>query len=404
MKKNDNLLTVAVYAFLTALAVLLFGVLLYRFGAVATAIGGVLTAIRSVFIGIAIALILNPTLSFFEQSYDKLFCKKKKKPRLVHALGLITTYLLLLLLLAGVIRILIPELIDAVTKLKGQSEKVLADLQVRIDAFLEKIELPSLAADESQEKLHINLAEVLNGWASSLIGLLTGALPGLLSYASNAFSGFKDYFLGIVISVYLLAFRNSVKAGARRVTASVFSEKHAVALSEIGSITYRTYLSFFTAKFYDATIVCCISYIAFTVLEIPYAILIGLLFGVLNLIPFVGPVIGGFIGWIIVLIFAPQKALLYILVILAIQALDSYVIEKYIIGASVIGLSSFWVLVSVTIMGGLFGFTGMLLAAPTFAMGRILVLRFMEHVNLKKEEKNAVSAESTEEADSEKTE
>lgn len=78
MKKNDNLFTAAVYVFLTALSVLLFAVILFRIGAVTSAIGGFLTAIRSVIIGIAIALILNPTLSFFEQFYDKLFCKKKR--------------------------------------------------------------------------------------------------------------------------------------------------------------------------------------------------------------------------------------------------------------------------------------------------------------------------------------
>ena len=392
MKKNDNLFTAAVYVFLTALSVLLFAVILFRIGAVTSAIGGFLTAIRSVIIGIAIALILNPTLSFFEQFYDKLFCKKKKKPRLTHTLGLITTYFLLLILIAGVIWILIPQLIDAVTTLKNQSEHYLADLQVRIDELLEKIELPSLAAGETQEKLHINLVEIINGWITSLIGLLTGALPGLISYASNAFSEFKDYFLGIIISVYFLAFRKTVKAGTRKITASIFPEKTSKTLYDLGQITYRTYLSFYTAKFYDATIVCCMSYIALTVLDIPYAILIGLLFGVMNLVPFVGPIIGGFIGWIIVLIFAPQKALLYIIVILAIQALDSYIIEKHVIGASVIGLSNFWILVSVTVMGGLFGFAGMLLAAPTFAMGKVLVLRLMEHVNRRKAEK-AASAE-----------
>ena len=179
--------------------------------------------------------------------------------------------------------------------------------------------------------------------------------------------GSANLFVGILISIYLLNYKETIFANTRKIVAATCSEQRSRSLYEFSKIINETFIGFIVGRILDAIIIGILTYICMLVFNMPLALLIAVIVGVTNVIPFFGPFLGAIPSICLLMLEDPVKAGYFIIMILVIQQIDGNVIGPKIVG-SAIGISSFWVLIAVLIGGGLFGFLGMALGVPVFAV------------------------------------
>ncbi|MBQ6621979.1 MAG: AI-2E family transporter [Mogibacterium sp.] len=201
---------------------------------------------------------------------------------------------------------------------------------------------------------------------------------------------FGNVFIGILISVYLLNYKEQLFAITRKIIAATCSEKRARGLSEFAGIINETFISFINGRLLDGAVIGVLTYIIMNAMNMPLPELISVIVGVTNVIPFFGPFIGAIPSALLLLIIEPMQALYFLIMILIIQQIDGNIIGPRIVGHK-IGISSFWVLLAVLIGGGLFGFLGMALGVPIFAVFYRYMDKFTSSRLSKKEKKVATS-------------
>jgi predicted PurR-regulated permease PerM len=206
-------------------------------------------------------------------------------------------------------------------------------------------------------------------WAQK--NLLDNDLKGLAETVSTSVvamvKALINVFVGILISVYLLNYKEKLFAIGRKITNSHFSAQNTKRIYEFFEVINVTFIGFIIGRIIDACIIGCLTYVCMLGLELPMPELISVIVGVTNVIPFFGPFLGAIPSACLILLESPRQCLYFCIMILIIQQLDGNVIGPKVVG-SVIGLSSFWVLIAVLLGGGFFGFAGMALGVPVFAV------------------------------------
>ena len=199
-------------------------------------------------------------------------------------------------------------------------------------------------------------------------------LPQVGSFVTNLTSGVYTVFrtvynlvIGIIVSVYLLSDLEHFGAAFKRLLYSLFSIETAEKLLDGIRFTDRTFMGFINGKLLDSAIVGLICYIFCAVVQMPYALLVSVIVGITNIIPFFGPLIGAIPSAFIILMVNPFQCLIFIVFVIILQQIDGNFIGPKILGSSV-GISGFWVMFSIILGAGLFGFWGMLLGVPVFVV------------------------------------
>ena len=173
--------------------------------------------------------------------------------------------------------------------------------------------------------------------------------------------------VGIVIAVYILIAKERFQAQSKKLVVSMFKPQRANRILEIARLTNRCFGGFIVGKLIDSLIIGVISYIGMVILGLPYALVSSVFVGLTNIIPFFGPLIGIVIGGVLILLQSPMDCLYFVIFELALQQVDGNIIGPRILGEK-LGISDFWILVSITLFGGLFGFPGMILGVPVFTV------------------------------------
>jgi predicted PurR-regulated permease PerM len=204
--------------------------------------------------------------------------------------------------------------------------------------------------------------------------LQTTILPKLGNLISNVSTGVRyvlqgvyNLVIGIIVSMYVLGNTEGFVANAKRLIYSIMSVDTAKKFLEILRFTDRTFIGFLNGKLVDSAIIGLICYIGCVILKMPYALLVSVLVGVTNIIPFFGPLIGAIPSAIIILMVDPFKCLIFIVFVILLQQLDGNIIGPKILGSSV-GINGFWIMFSIIVGAGFFGFWGMLLGVPVFVV------------------------------------
>ncbi len=358
----------------TAFCVIACSILFYMALAYLPVIGTALKSlarILSPFIwGLIITYLLAPLYKglyqgFFLPLTEKLSGKKKKtSPKLAKALSVLLSIIVFLAMITALVYLIIPQLYSSVEtivnnspgyidKLSEWSKNTLANYPELRDFVIEKF-----------EEINTNLFT----WVRDTI------LPGLGSFVSNITAGVY-YFLravyniviGIIVSAYLLSNMESASARAKRLCYCVFGVEWAEKIRRAIRFTDRTFMGFINGKLLDSAIIGLICYIVCAILKMPYALLVSVIIGVTNIIPFFGPLIGAIPSAFIILLVDPLKALIFVIFIIILQQLDGNIIGPKILGSS-IGINGFWVMFSIILGAGLFSFWGMLLGVPVFVV------------------------------------
>lgn len=209
---------------------------------------------------------------------------------------------------------------------------------------------------------------------SRLTNFLTGVSSGVL----NVLIFVKNWLIGLIVMVYLLNMKETLTAQSKKIIYGCFHLKLANAIIEEMRFVNQMFGGFIIGKLLDSLIIGVICFFATTLMKMPFALLISVIVGVTNIIPFFGPFIGAVPSGFLVLLVSPMKCLYFLLWILLLQQFDGNILGPKILGNST-GLSSFWVLFSILLFGGLFGFVGMIIAVPAFAVIYDLVARAVNH-------------------------
>ena len=335
---------------------------------------GVLTklvaALAPVIYGLVFGYLLKSIMVFFEKTFLLKFGARihpadaKKAKRLARSLSVTLTVGLAILVICGSLALLLPQLIVSVEGLANNMEGYFNTVVSWVQKYLD--DNPQLEGYVVQ--LLGNVTENLEEWIRTRI--LAEASRILSSLTSGVFSVLRELFnmvVGIVISVYVLYHKEVFGAQAKKVMFSFFKRERANRLLRGFAFVDKTFGSYMSGKLIDSFLVFLVCYLVLVILKMPYAMLISFLVGVTNMIPFFGPFIGAIPAGIIILLEAPQKCLIFAIFITVLQQIEGNIIYPKIQGQTM-GLSGFWVMFATLLFGGLFGFWGLVLGVPVFAV------------------------------------
>ena len=354
---------------------IIFFFLIYRFDGFGDAIS-TLTGILMPFIyGAVIAYLLKPVCNTIE-AFLRRFIPEKMKG-LINALSVTFTILFGLLLIYALCMMIIPQLITSVTTLYYTAQANITKFMYWANhlEFIEKNEQIMELLNSAYAALNTNLDTwIKNTLLPSMQNILSGAALGVL----NVVVVLKNLIIGIIVAVYMLASRKRFVQQGKMVLYSVVKPRWASLITEEVKYADRMFGGFINGKILDSAIIGLLCYIGCLIFKFPSALLVSVIIGVTNVIPFFGPFIGAVPATLLILIQNPIKALWFVLFVLVLQQLDGNVIGPKILGNTT-GLSSFWVLFAILLFGGLWGFVGMIVGVPLFAVIYDVIKKLVIH-------------------------
>jgi len=252
------------------------------------------------------------------------------------------------------------------------------EVQELIDKVNGILKNDSEIADMFENTL-LHTTDYLRNWAMN--DLLPKSNQYLTSITSGLISIFKvllNIVVGLIVSVYLLFSKETFVGQFKKLTYALFKPKRANIIIETARKSNEIFGGFISGKILDSTIIGIICYIVLLIMKMPYAVLVSVIVGVTNVIPFFGPFIGAVPGFIIIVLANPLQGLYFLIVIFILQQVDGNIIGPAILGDST-GLSAFWVLFSILFFGGFWGIAGMLIGCPLFAVIYTIIKDFVNY-------------------------
>ena len=354
---------------------IIFFFLIYRFDGFGNAIS-TLTGILMPFIyGAVIAYLLKPVCNTIE-GFLRRFIPEKMNG-LINVLAVTFTILFGFLVIYALLMMIIPQLITSVTTLYYTAQANFARF-MRWANHLEFIENNEQIMDllnSAYDTINTNLDSwIKNTLMPSMQNIVSGAALGVLNIVTVA----KNLIIGIIVAVYMLASRKRFVQQAKLILYSIVKPRWAELITEEIKYADKMFGGFINGKIMDSAIIGVLCYIGCLIFKFPSALLVSVIIGVTNVIPFFGPFIGAVPATLLILIQNPIKALWFILFVLVLQQLDGNIIGPKILGNTT-GLSSFWVLFAILLFGGLWGFVGMIVGVPLFAVIYDVIKKLVIH-------------------------
>ena len=328
-------------------------VLLIRFDNVWSAVQHFFGYFMPVILGCVIAYIVNP----LSDTYKRVLFKKIKKERTQLILSNLLAFITVLLFLAFFLLMVIPQLVESVTTFARN----LNGYYGSIAAFLEERGL-------SLEQLHLNeLLSSTENMVNTIIELVRNNLDRILSTSASAGRGAISVVIAFLLSVYLLADKQNLKAGGKRLFKGLLREDQYTALSAFLGKCHSIMNRYIIFNLVDSLIVGIANAIFMAILGMPYIGLVSFVVSVTNLIPTFGPFVGAAIGAFVLLLEQPWYALAFLIFTIVLQAVDGYVIKPKLFGDS-LGVSGLFILIGIIVGGRIWGMVGILIAIPGVAI------------------------------------
>jgi predicted PurR-regulated permease PerM len=330
--------------------------------------------------GLIIAYLLNKILVFFENTMfkklgGKLFPEKPRRAATFsRVVGIFVTVVLTFGVVGGLLALVLPQIYSSIEKLVIQMPEY---VNVAIN-WLERFVSDNPELEATIANMLGNITDYFTNWIETSIlptaqNFITNLTNGIVSVIKEIF----NLLIGIIISVYILYQKETFCAQMKKVLFGLFKRKWAIGILKKTHFLDKTFGNFITGKIIDSLIIGMICYIVLTIIGMPYTVLVSVIVGVTNIIPFVGPFIGAIPSAFLILLESPVKCLIFIVFIIVLQQFDGNVLGPKILGSTV-GLSGFWILFAILLFGGLFGFWGMLLGVPVLAVIYTELKRFIE--------------------------
>ena len=336
----------------------------------------ILSLLSPFMIGVVLAFLFQQPLKFFLKKIGNRFGKYKM---FVATILSLTTIIGILCFIGWIV---IPLLIDNITMLADAVPGYIEKAIVFVEDLMSRNIIPSDILNQLETYIH----ELEN----ILMGVLKNGLPKVIDLASSFASSVANVVMGIVIAIYLTISKDKLIQQLNRFLYAFCSESLYEGLKKVGHLTNKTFSSFVSGQLLESVIIGLLCYVGCLILRFPYAPIVSVLIGCTNIIPIFGAIIGVGVSAFLIALVDPFQGFLFIIFGTLLQQLESNIIYPRVVGNTV-GLSGLWVLMSISIGGGLFGMVGMLLGLPIFSIIYTLIREEMHHRIQKKEEvKNEV--------------
>lgn len=354
--------------FLVVAASIIFYFALLRATNLTDVLWKIVDALKPILYGLGIAYLLNPIVKKVDFHLIPILEKRvkngEKAAKFSRAAGIFLAIIVFFLIIVALFSMLIPELYksirDMVVTLPGQLNAFVAHLDELYSDDSVTGNLVKTGINEGAEMFQNWLRTDLLPRANDLMSSLTVGVLNILQELFNAL-------IGVIVSVYILFSKEKFVRQTKKTVYAVFSFSNANILLHLTKKSNEIFGGFIIGKIIDSIIIGILCFIGISLLNMPYVMLVSVIVGVTNVIPFFGPYIGAIPSAILILLSDPIKGIYFIIFIFLLQQLDGNFIGPKILGNST-GLSAFWVIFSILLGGGLFGFLGMLMGVPTFAV------------------------------------
>ena len=361
MKKDNHYFAWGLTAVCVVCAVLLVYDVVFRDSIVMNYAGVLADILAPVLYGAAMAYLLAPVVNWFERIILRRRGRTPSKWR--RAISVALTWVVVLALLYALFSVLLPELYASVIQLANNAQNYYNKVYSWVIHLLENN--PEFAA-KATEVINEYYTDALQWLRENLAPRLQTAVLAVTGGILGVFVFLKNLLLGVIISIYLLAGKESFAAGGCKLCYTILPEEKAALFVRGVKATDRIFSGFVRGKLLDSLIIGVLCFFFSSLFEFPYAPLVSVVVGVTNIIPFFGPFLGAIPSAFLILLDSPIKCLYFILFVLALQQFDGNILGPRILGDST-GISGFWVMVAILVGGGLWGVAGMFLGVPIFA-------------------------------------
>ncbi len=379
---NRKYTTVSVYAILTALTIMLIGTAFLNFDAVRKFLSTLNGILAPVYIGFAIAYLANPIMKLSEKYIFKFPITSERRFRTKRSLSIAVAIVVLLLCVTVLFLMIIPQVVMSLSDLTekltyyidstitwlddflpdsifNRNNLTMKNLLNTVNNFLKSNDISTLLSHVGSE----GTTTIIEGSISAI----KDYAPIILSYITGLANGLLNIVLGFFFAIYMLSSKEKLRAQSKKLIRALTEERTYHAIIELGHFSNKTFGGYLIGKVLDSLAVGIVMFIACSIFNVPYAILLSTLVAITNIIPVIGPFIGAIPGSLIIFIVDPSKVLVFIIINFIIQQIDGNIIVPKLLGETT-GLDSLWVLFSITVMGGLWGIFGMFICVPIFAI------------------------------------
>ena len=361
-------ISIGLMVFVTIAACILFFFIIQRYEGFADAWNKVMKAAQPIIIGLVVAYLLNPIMKFWERTFFRFFGKRMKKEsrarKLSRGLGIACAILVLLLIIVLFIAAIAPSVVSSIAMLI----EVLPGQVQNLVRFIQAGDFGDSEAAAVLSDVLINATNYVETWAQEdLLPLIQSSIASITTGVISVVKVIVNFVIGLFVAAYVMSIQETLQGQSKKIVFAVFRPR-------VGNIIVHTvrksssiFGGFITGKIIDSAIIGGICYVGCLILHIPSPILVAVIVGVTNIIPFFGPFIGAIPALLLVVIQSPWHALYLLIFIIVLQQVDGNIIGPKILGDST-GLSSFWVMFAILVFGGIWGFFGMLLGVPIMAV------------------------------------
>ena len=385
-KPSKNQITWGITGIITAVIIMLIYYVIFKGGYIISGLHSIVNGMQGIVIGLSLGYILTPILNFIEQKIIEKILEKAgvkrdengefRKKRLIRTIAIIITMLFVLFIIWAFLYYIIPQIYQSIRDIIRNIPTYYRNIDLAINRFLESSDPATIStvntiADQIYARVYSFVQDTVLPNISQIISIIS-------KQALNVVSGFLNLIVGFIVAIYVLNSKEGFCGKGKKMAYAFFREDIANEIISSSRLIHMTFTGFITGKIVDSGIIGVLCYVGCMILGIPYPLLIAVIVGITNIIPFFGPYIGGFFGALILVLISPLSALEFLVFVVILQQIDGNIIGPKILGNST-GLSSFWVIFAIMLFGSLWGFAGWILGVPVFAVIYSLISRVTDY-------------------------
>ncbi len=377
-------LAIGLISFLVIIGSISFFFLIYRYHGFTAILDKVLVIVQPITIGLVIAYLLTPVVNFEERHLLPLAQRKmknqEKAKKMVRAASVAGALLFIALVIGILLQMVIPELYKSINGMIGTLPKQVNEFMDWISDYVDN-------DSEISGYLEIGLTkgtEFFEHWAKTdFLPQTRNIVTGLTTGVIEAIRILFHVVVGIIISIYVLMSKETLIGQSKKVVYALFCPRKANAIIHTVHKSNEIFGGFISGKILDSLIIGILCFICLYLMKMPYSVLVSVIVGVTNVIPFFGPYLGAIPSTILIMLANPIQGVYFVIFILVLQQIDGNIIGPKILGDST-GLSSFWVVFAILVGGGIFGIPGMIIGVPLFAVIYYVLRNVLNYIIKKK--------------------
>jgi len=344
---------------------------------IGTKIGAFTSTTKPFLYAALLAYIVSPIVNVFDKYISSKLPLLKKRIKTSRVISTLIVYVLIISLVATTFVFILPEIVSSVVDLFESAPTMFSGLESKIIEFNNSLYGDDI--DVISLKIGEILIDLFDTVGEKATGIVNTIIVGTIDFTTSTLL----IIYSLIVSIYFVISKDLWNKGLRKVIASLFGRKSGVKYDIFWRRMNRTFIKFVLGKAIASLILGIMGFIGLTIIKSPYAVLISVIFGITNMIPYFGPFIGELVGVILVALVNPMLSLVVLLLLFGLQQVDAFILTPKLVGDA-LKISPVWIMFSIILGGKLFGITGMFFGAPFMAV-IIEIINYRLEKRLKKQ-------------------